>query len=89
VSHQACLGDGRFTVPKSTLTEGRLSLLRSATAPDPTQDVGRHDFSFAIMPHVGRFIESGTYHYALAFVNDVQGQLLLTPSARAWGAEIS
>ncbi|RSH89663.1 Glycoside hydrolase, 38 vacuolar alpha mannosidase [Saitozyma podzolica] len=50
----------------------RLSLLRSATAPDPTQDVGRHDFSFAIMPHVGRFIESGTYHDALAFVNDVQ-----------------
>ncbi|ORY20873.1 glycosyl hydrolases family 38 N-terminal domain-domain-containing protein [Naematelia encephala] len=49
----------------------RLSLLRSATAPDPTQDMGKHEFSLAIMPHEGRLIESGTYRDAIAFTNEV------------------
>jgi alpha-mannosidase len=46
-------------------------MLRSATAPDPEQDRGEHDFSFAIMPHVGRMLESGVYGDALRFTNDV------------------
>ncbi|OCF39360.1 hypothetical protein I317_06845 [Kwoniella heveanensis CBS 569] len=55
----------------------RLSLLRSATAPDPEQDMGEHDLSFAIIPHANRFIESGAYKAAMAFVNDVH---VVTPS---------
>lgn len=49
----------------------RLSMLRSATAPDPEQDRGEHRFSFAIMPHAGRLLESGTYKKAMRFINNV------------------
>ncbi|KAJ9125451.1 hypothetical protein QFC22_000412 [Naganishia vaughanmartiniae] len=47
----------------------RLSLLRSSTAPDPLQDMGHHDFSFAIMPHTGRLVESSIPQDALRFTN--------------------
>ncbi|KDR78195.1 hypothetical protein GALMADRAFT_245234 [Galerina marginata CBS 339.88] len=36
----------------------RISLLRSATAPDAEQDQGQHHFSWAVMPHEGHFLES-------------------------------
>lgn len=36
----------------------RISLLRAATAPDAEQDQGNHEFSWAVMPHVGSFLES-------------------------------
>jgi alpha-mannosidase len=36
----------------------RLSLLRAATAPDAHQDEGKHEFSWAIYPHAGHFMES-------------------------------
>jgi alpha-mannosidase len=49
----------------------RISLLRSATAPDPHQDEGAHDFSFAIIPHRHRFLESGALDRARAFNNPV------------------
>ncbi|HET7338847.1 MAG TPA: glycoside hydrolase family 38 C-terminal domain-containing protein, partial [Candidatus Dormibacteraeota bacterium] len=31
----------------------RLSLLRGPTHPDPTADIGSHQFTYALMPHVG------------------------------------
>ena len=46
-------------------------MLRSATAPDPEQDQGHHEFSFAIMPHQGRLLESGVYKQALQYINEV------------------
>ncbi|PPQ95115.1 hypothetical protein CVT25_011658 [Psilocybe cyanescens] len=36
----------------------RISLLRSSTAPDAEQDQGEHNFSWAVMPHEGHFLES-------------------------------
>ncbi|KAF8147680.1 glycoside hydrolase family 38 protein [Crassisporium funariophilum] len=36
----------------------RISLLRSATAPDAEQDQGEHRFSWAVLPHEGHFLES-------------------------------
>ncbi|KAG6840407.1 hypothetical protein C0991_006916 [Blastosporella zonata] len=36
----------------------RISLLRSATAPDAEQDQGEHKFSWAVLPHEGHFLES-------------------------------
>jgi alpha-mannosidase len=50
-------------------------MLRSATAPDPEQDRGEHDFSFAVMPHMGRMLESGVYGDALRFTNDVYARI--------------
>ena len=41
----------------STLT---LSLLKSATYPDPEADQGRHVFTYSLLPHTGDFRESGT-----------------------------
>ncbi|THH30155.1 hypothetical protein EUX98_g4044 [Antrodiella citrinella] len=35
-----------------------ISLLRAATAPDANQDIGTHEFSWAVMPHQGHFLES-------------------------------
>ncbi len=37
----------------------RLSLLRAPTHPDPTADQGRHQFTYALMPHPGGFREAG------------------------------
>jgi len=37
----------------------RLSLLRAPTHPDPTADRGGHDFTYALMPHLGDFREAG------------------------------
>ncbi|WVW83081.1 hypothetical protein I302_105099 [Kwoniella bestiolae CBS 10118] len=59
----------------------RLSLLRSATAPDPEQDQGEHDFSFAIIPHADRFVESGVYKDAMRIVNDVHFRYLSNRAA--------
>ncbi|ETW79602.1 glycoside hydrolase family 38 protein [Heterobasidion irregulare TC 32-1] len=36
----------------------RISLLRAATAPDAEQDQGKHEFSWAVLPHQGHFLES-------------------------------
>ncbi|KAG7087583.1 hypothetical protein E1B28_013537 [Marasmius oreades] len=36
----------------------RISLLRAATAPDAEQDQGNHNFAWAVMPHVGHFLQS-------------------------------
>ena len=37
----------------------RLSLLRAPTHPDPSADQGRHQFTYALMPHPGGFREAG------------------------------
>lgn len=36
----------------------RLSLLRAATAPDAEQDQGKHEFSWAVLPHATHFMQS-------------------------------
>lgn len=56
-------------------------MLRSATAPDPEQDQGHHGFSFAIMPHQGRLLESGVYKQALQFINEVSIRTVPTGSS--------
>ncbi|MDY5642985.1 MAG: alpha-mannosidase [Candidatus Faecousia sp.] len=47
----------------STLT---LSLLKSATYPNPEADQGEHVFTYALYPHVGDFREAGTIREAYA-----------------------
>jgi alpha-mannosidase len=45
----------------------RLSLLRGPLSPDPECDVGKHQISWAIYPHVGTFAESDVSEVAYAF----------------------
>ncbi|PLW47412.1 hypothetical protein PCANC_05854 [Puccinia coronata f. sp. avenae] len=47
----------------------RLSLLRAAKYPDPHQDQGQHEVSFAILPHRGHFLESDVPQVAASFNN--------------------
>ncbi|KAM7337898.1 hypothetical protein ACRRTK_004017 [Alexandromys fortis] len=41
-----------------------LSLLCAPKAPDVTADMGRHEFTYALMPHKGSFQEAGVIHAA-------------------------
>uniref|UniRef100_A0A8C8UP93 alpha-mannosidase n=1 Tax=Peromyscus maniculatus bairdii TaxID=230844 RepID=A0A8C8UP93_PERMB len=41
-----------------------LSLLRAPKAPDVTADMGRHEFTYALMPHKGSFQEAGVINAA-------------------------
>jgi alpha-mannosidase len=47
--------------------ELRLSLLRSPRMPDPAADVGRHEFAYALLPHVGGWREAGVVAEAVCF----------------------
>jgi len=42
----------------------RLSLLRGPTHPDPTADLGGHQFTYALMPHSGDFRKAGVIEAA-------------------------
>ncbi|KAF6351738.1 mannosidase alpha class 2C member 1 [Rhinolophus ferrumequinum] len=64
-----------------------LSLLRASKAPDATADMGRHEFTYALMPHEGSFQDAGVIRaaYSLNF------PLLALPApgpapATAWSA---
>ncbi|KAG2746357.1 glycoside hydrolase family 38 protein [Suillus brevipes Sb2] len=59
----------------------RISLLRAATAPDAEQDQGRHEFSWAVMPHVGSFLESDVPMAAFIYNSPLHGQLGFSDNA--------
>lgn len=42
----------------------RLTLLKSATHPDPVQDQGEQNFTYSLLPHSGDFIDGNTVKYA-------------------------
>lgn len=45
----------------------RLSLLRSPTIPDPTSDIGHHEFSYALLPHAGNWRQAQVDRRAYEF----------------------
>lgn len=47
----------------------RISLLKSAIAPDYEQDQGIHNFTYALLPHAGDFAEGGVVEAAYALNN--------------------
>ncbi|EKM52905.1 glycoside hydrolase family 38 protein, partial [Phanerochaete carnosa HHB-10118-sp] len=66
----------------------RISLLRAATAPDAEQDQGKHEFSWAVLPHEGSFLESDVPIAAYLFnsplhVRYVPGDAMAYPLAQA------
>ena len=44
----------------------RLTLLKSATHPDPVQDQGEQNFTYSLLPHKGDFVEADTVKAAYA-----------------------
>lgn len=42
----------------------KLSLLKSAKHPDPCADMGEHDFTYSLLPHMGSLLEGGTIEEA-------------------------
>ncbi|MFZ7946248.1 alpha-mannosidase [Neobacillus sp. 19] len=44
----------------------RLTLLKGAIDPDPTADVGEHEFTYSLYPHSGDFIQANTVQEAWA-----------------------
>ncbi|MCD9021539.1 alpha-mannosidase [Cohnella sp. NL03-T5] len=42
----------------------RLSLIKSATSPDPTADQGEHEFTYSLYPHEGNWLEAETHRSA-------------------------
>ncbi|XP_055984737.1 alpha-mannosidase 2C1 isoform X3 [Sorex fumeus] len=64
-----------------------LSLLRAPKAPDTTADMGRHEFTYALMPHKGTFQDAGVIQAAY----NLNFPLLALPApgpapATAWSA---
>lgn len=47
----------------------RLTLIKSATSPNPEADKGKHCFTYSLMPHSGDFREGGTIKHAY-FINN-------------------
>ncbi|KAI0753803.1 hypothetical protein C8Q74DRAFT_1373733 [Fomes fomentarius] len=54
----------------------RISLLRAATAPDAEQDQGKHEFSWAVLPHEGHFLESDVPIAGIIFNSPLHVRLL-------------
>ncbi|KAI0654605.1 galactose mutarotase-like domain-containing protein [Cubamyces menziesii] len=54
----------------------RISLLRAATAPDAEQDQGKHEFSWAVLPHQGHFLESNVPIAGILFNSPLHVRLL-------------
>ncbi|OXM83317.1 alpha-mannosidase [Paenibacillus rigui] len=52
----------------------RLSLIKSAMVPDPQADQGEHEFTYALYPHEGDWLQGGTVASAWALNNPVQAR---------------
>ncbi|MBC1500526.1 alpha-mannosidase [Listeria weihenstephanensis] len=50
----------------------RLTLLKSATYPDVTQDQGEHAFTYALLPHAGDFVHGDVVQEAWALNNPLR-----------------
>jgi len=68
----ALLNDGRYG-HHALGSELGLSLLRSPIWPDPLADEGRHELTYALCPHLGRWLEGGV----LAEAEDLNRPLLV------------
>lgn len=50
----------------------RLTLIKSAEYPDKTQDIGGHEFTYALLPHKGDFIEGEVVNEASDLNNPIE-----------------
>lgn len=62
----------------------RLSLLKGAIFPDPTADLGQHEFVYSLLPHRGDFVTGKTIEEAW----EINQPLTILESKEAWLPEI-
>lgn len=75
------LNDGRYGHSALGNTLG-ITLLRSPLEPDPLADLGKHEFTYSLLPHLGGWHDGGTLSEAI----DLNSPLLArTLNARAHG----
>ena len=71
----ALINEGKYGVGAKN-SRVSLSLLRATIRPDPTSDMGEHDFCYVIYPHEGSFLDAGInrkateYNIPLLFADD-------------------
>lgn len=71
-------------------TRQRLTLLRTASEPDPRSDQGEYTFAFSLVPHVGDWRRAGIPHLAAAANQPLIGRAVrgqdgaAVPAARSW-----
>jgi alpha-mannosidase len=64
--------------------EMRISLLRSASVPDPEADAGSHRFTYAVMPHAGGWREAGVVAEAARFATPLRWAASGAGEPRSW-----
>jgi alpha-mannosidase len=79
----ALLNDGRYG-HHALGGELGISLLRSPVWPDPLADEGRHELTYALLPHPGGWLEGGV----LAEAEDLNRPLPARPTSAAAGASL-
>lgn len=62
----AVINQGKYGVSAEN-SRAALSLLRSTIRPDPTSDMGRHDFCYMILPHSGDAVTAGINRAAFEY----------------------
>jgi alpha-mannosidase len=70
-----------FSVKDDTV---RMSIVRAAKSPDDRQDIGRHTFKYALMPHKGTFMESNVV--AAGYDFNVPLVAKLSSATNGWGS---
>ena len=63
----------------------RLTLLRGTIWPDPQADRGRHEFTYALLPHAGSWVEGETVRRAW----ELNVPARTCPVRLAWGADVA
>ncbi|KAM4747060.1 alpha-mannosidase 2C1 isoform 2-T3 [Rhinophrynus dorsalis] len=63
-----------------------LSLLRAPKSPDASADMGLHEFSYALMPHLGSFQEAEVIQRAYSFCNPLLTTECAATQRKAWSA---
>ena len=53
----------------------RLSLIKSATHPDPDADQGEHSFTYSILPHTGDWLQGDTVRQAWSINNPLRSTM--------------
>ena len=82
------LNNGKYAGCVSGATAS-LSLLKAPRFPDPTSDIGLHDFTYSLLPHRGTWQAAGVFQQAVLLNNPIALRLGSASVARQSYCELS